>query len=77
MDMPLPFEIPVVTVRLQPEEKTVAFPRHKVKTVKLLLKALGIREGTALVARERVLLTPDQPTLPGEHLLVRKVTSSG
>lgn len=73
----LPFEIPIVTVRLQPEEQTVEFPRHKVKTVKLLLKALGIRECTALVARERVLLTPDQHTLPGDHLLVRKVTSSG
>lgn len=72
-----PFEIPLVTVHLQPEEKIVEFPRHKVKNVKQLLKILGIRECTALVARERELLTPDRATLPGDRLLVRKVTSSG
>ncbi|MEI3479122.1 MAG: hypothetical protein V8Q84_08580 [Bilophila sp.] len=77
MDQPLPFEIPSVTVLLQPEEKVIEIPRHKVKTVKLLLKHLGIRECTALVARDRELLTPDRAVLPHDHLLVRKVTSSG
>ncbi len=50
MDQPLPFEIPNVTVLLQPEEQVLEIPRHKVKNVKQLLKYLGIRECTALVA---------------------------
>ena len=53
MDQPLPFEIPNVTVLLQPEEQVLEIPRHKVKNVKQLLKYLGIRECTALVARGR------------------------
>ena len=57
MDQPLPFEIPNVTVLLQPEEQVLEIPRHKVKNVKQLLKYLGIRECTALVARGRELLT--------------------
>lgn len=71
------YEIPEVTVRLQPEETDRVFPRHKVKTVAHLLKALGIRPCTAIVARGSELLTPDRPTLPNDSLLVRKVTSSG
>ena len=43
MDQPLPFEIPNVTVLLQPEEQVLEIPRHKVKNVKQLLKYLGIR----------------------------------
>lgn len=70
-------EVPLVTVLLQPEEKTVQLPRHKVKNVQRLLQALEIRPCTALVARGRELLTPDRATLPGDSLLVRKVTSSG
>src|SRR5699024_2772954 len=77
MDQPLPFEIPNVTVLLQPEEQVLEIPRHKVKNVKQLLKYLGIRECTALVARGRELLTPDRAVLPHDSLLVRKVTSSG
>ena len=77
MDQPLPFEIPNVTVLLQPEEQVLEIPRHKVKNVKQLLKYLGIRECTALVARGRELLTPDRAVLPHDNLLVRKVTSSG
>jgi len=46
MDQPLPFEIPNVTVLLQPEEQVLEIPRHKVKNVKQLLKYLGIRECT-------------------------------
>ena len=73
MDQPLPFEIPNVTVLLQPEEQVLEIPRHKVKNVKQLLKYLGIRECTALVARGRELLTPDRAVLPHDNLLVRKV----
>ena len=36
MDQPLPFEIPNVTVLLQPEEQVLEIPRHKVKNVKQL-----------------------------------------
>ena len=79
MDQPLPFEIPNVTVLLQPEEQVLEIPRHKVKNVKQLLKYLGIRECTALVARGRrggaSCLTPDRAVLPHDNLLVRKVTS--
>ena len=74
---PLPFEIPNITVHLQPEEQFLEIPRHKVKTVKRLLLYLGIRECTALVARGRELLTPDRAVEPHDRLLVRKVTSSG
>lgn len=69
-------ELPV-TVHLQPEEQVVELPRRSVKTVRRLLEALHIRPCTALVARGRELLTPDREILPGDHLLVRKVTSSG
>ena len=72
-----PFEIPMVTVHLQPEERILEIPRHKIKTVKRLLLYLGIRECTALVARDRELLTPDRAVLPHDRLLVGKVTSSG
>lgn len=68
---------PLVSVLLQPEEKTVQFPRHKVKNVSRLLQLLGIRQNTALVARGRELLTPDRAIYAGDSLLVRKVTSSG
>lgn len=71
------YEIPNVTVWLQPEEEERIFQRHKVKTVGQVLKALGIRQCTAIVARGDELLTPDRPTLPEDRLLVRKVTSSG
>lgn len=67
----------MVTILLQPEEKEVMFPRFKVKNVQNLLKVLGIHPYTALVARGRELLTPDRPILDGDHILVRKVTSSG
>ena len=60
---------PLVTVRLQPEERIVELPRRSVKNVR--------RPCTALVARDGDLLTPDREILPGDHLLVRKVTSSG
>ena len=65
----------VVTVLLQPEESTLCIPRPK--TARQLLHALGLREETALVAREGELLTPDRRIYPNDSLLVRKVTSSG
>ena len=64
-----------VTVLLQPEEKTLVLPRPK--TARQLLAALGMREETALVARNGELLTPDRRIFTGDALLVRTVTSSG
>ena len=64
-----------VTVLVQPEDKTMEMPRPK--TARQLLAALGLREETALVARDGELLTPDRRIYPGQSLLVRKVTSSG
>ncbi len=72
-----PFENPEVVVLLQPEEREIRFPRHRVKTVHRLLEELHIRPCTAIVARGKELLTPDRDTLPHDRLLVRKVTSSG
>lgn len=64
-----------VQVLVQPEEKMMELPRPK--TARQLLAALGLREETALVAREGELLTPDRRIFTGDNLLVRKVTSSG
>ncbi len=69
------YPIPMVTVLLQPEEKT--FELERPKTARQLLQALGLREETALVARNGQLLTPDVRIYGGDSLLVRKVTSSG
>lgn len=69
------YKIPTITVRIQPEEQVLEMPR--VKSVLQLLKKLDIRPGTALVARDGELLTPDREVLPDDVLLVRKVTSSG
>lgn len=68
---------PVVHVVLQPEEKHLDVPRSKAKTVAQLLMALGLRQGTAIVARDGGLLTPDLPLYPGQTLMVRKVMSRG
>ncbi len=69
------YQIPMVTVLLQPEEKT--FEIERPKTARQLLEKLGLREETALVARKGQLLTPDVRIYRGDELLVRKVTSSG
>jgi sulfur carrier protein len=66
---------PSITLLLQPEGKELALPRPK--TVLQLLGRLGIRRGTALVIRNGALLTPDRAILPGDHITVRVVTSSG
>jgi sulfur carrier protein ThiS len=69
------YDVPMVSVFLQPEEMKLSLPRPK--NVQQLLKALGLRSCTALVAREGELLTQDRAIYPGDQLLVRKVTSSG
>ena len=64
-------------VLLQPEEREMELPRASAKNVARLLATLGLRQGTAIVARDGVLLTPDVPLYPGQTVLVRKVMSSG
>lgn len=64
-------------VLLQPEERQWELPRAKAKNVARLLETLGLRQGTAIVARDGILLTPDVPLYPGQTVMVRKVMSSG
>lgn len=66
---------PSITVLLQPEGREFSLPRPK--TVLQLLGKLDIRRGTALVIRDGGLLTEDRQILPGDHITVRIVTSSG
>ncbi|HIV64866.1 MAG TPA: hypothetical protein H9991_01275 [Candidatus Mailhella excrementigallinarum] len=66
-----------VTVQLQPGRSEFELPRARAKNVARLLEELGLRQGTAIVARDGILLTPDVPLYPGQTLLVRKVMSSG
>ena len=65
------------TVQLQPGRSEFELPRASAKNVARLLEELGLRQGTAIVARDGILLTPDVPLYPGQTLLVRKVMSSG
>ncbi len=71
------FEEPVIYVCLQPQEEHFTVPRKKAKNVARLLIHLGIRPYTALVARDNIPLTPDVPLYPDQHIIVRKVMSSG
>ena len=66
-----------VTVQLQPGRSEFELPRARAKNVARLLEELGLRQVTAIVARDGILLTPDVPLYPGQTLLVRKVMSSG
>ena len=66
-----------VTVQLQPGRSEFELPRARANNVARLLEELGLRQGTAIVARDGILLTPDVPLYPGQTLLVRKVMSSG
>ena len=66
---------PTISVLLQPEEKELILPRPK--NVQQLLKTLGLGSCAALVARDGELLTPDRAVYSGNHILVRKVISSG
>ena len=72
-----PWPAKVVHVTCQPEETRVDIPRVKAKNVGILLKTLGLRQGTAIVACGDTLLTPDTPLYPNQNILVRKVMSSG
>ncbi|MGX8718321.1 MAG: hypothetical protein ACQGQP_04350 [Desulfovibrio sp.] len=67
----------VVHVRIQPEDVDVDIPRWQAKNAGILLATLGLRQGTAIVACGRRLLTPDVPLYPSQRVLVRKVMSSG
>lgn len=64
-----------VTVRVQPQEKSMTILRPK--TARQLLTALGLHEETAIVARQGELLTPDRRIYPNDSLLVRAVVSTG
>ncbi len=75
MDIPKDYTPPHITVLLQPEGREFALPRPK--TVLQLLRKLEIRRGAALVIRNGGLLTEDRQVLPGDHITVRLVTSSG
>ena len=72
-----PWPAKVVHVTCQPEDQRVDVPRVKAKNVGILLKTLGLRQGTAIVACGDTLLTPDVPLYPNQRVLVRKVMSSG
>ena len=67
----------IINVILQPGEVRLILPRARAKNVARLLETLNLRMGTAIVARDGVLLTPDVSLYPGQTLLVRKVMSSG
>ena len=67
----------VVHVRFQPEDIEIDVPRCKAKNAGMLLTALGLRPGTAIVACGSTLLTHDVVLYPEQNLLVRKVMSSG
>lgn len=64
-----------ITLVLEPDGKTVEFPRPK--TVRQLLNKLGVKECTALVIREGELLTPDRRIETGDTVTVRGVVSRG
>lgn len=64
-----------ITLLLEPAGKTQIVPRPK--TVLQLLQSLGIRQGTALVIRDKELLTPDRRIDVGDVVAVRSVVSQG
>lgn len=66
---------PRIRVWFEPPGKWLNMPRPK--TVSQLLRALDLREETALVARKGKLLTPDRQIWPDDALLVRVVSSRG
>ncbi|CAK7017174.1 MAG: hypothetical protein DELT_02285 [Desulfovibrio sp.] len=64
-----------ITLVLEPDGKTVEFPRPK--TVTQLLNKLGVKQCTALVIRDGELLTPDRRIETGDTITVRGVVSRG
>lgn len=65
----------MVTIHIDPGDKTVTLPWPK--TVRQLLAALDLSEGSALVARDGKLLTPDRHIWPDDRIYVRIVISAG
>ena len=64
-----------ITIHLEPGERVLTVPWPK--TVRQLLKSLELQEGTALVARDGKLLTPDRRIWPDDSLYIRIVLSMG
>lgn len=64
-----------ITVILEPTGGTKEIPRPK--TVTQLLNKLGVRQGTALVIRDKELLTQDRRIEAGDTITVRSVVSRG
>ncbi len=65
----------MITVRLEPENRELTFP--KLNTVLQLLHKLDLGLNAALVIRDGELLTPDRRLAPGDTITVRRVTSRG
>lgn len=64
-----------VTINIDPGNRTVTLPWPR--TVRQLLRELDLAEGTALVARDGKLLTPDRQIWPDDSLYIRVVISMG
>lgn len=64
-----------IRIWLEPPGKWLSLPWSK--TVAQLLKALNLREETAIIARNGKLLTPDRQIWSNDELLVRIVASRG
>lgn len=69
------YEGPRLHIYMEPEGKFYSLPL--VKTVRQLLSKLDLPLETALVARDKQLLTYDQHLYADECILVRKVGSRG
>ena len=66
---------PPITVWIEPDNESQAFPR--LNTVQQLLNRLNLGVNDALIIRTGTLLTPDRKLQPGDHITVRLVTSRG
>lgn len=64
-----------ITINLEPGNRQLSVPWPK--TVRQLLKSLDLQEGTALVARDGKLLTPDRQIWPEDSIYIRIVVSMG
>ncbi|TVQ99452.1 MAG: hypothetical protein EA399_07635 [Desulfovibrionales bacterium] len=65
----------MIYIRLEPEGRTMHFPR--LGTVLQLLRKLGLGNNAALIIRDGELLTPDRRLHAGDEVVVRTVTSRG
>ena len=64
-----------ITIYMDPGDRKMTIPWPK--TVGQLLKKLELQEGTALVARDGKLLTPDRHIWPDDAIYIRIVISRG